>query len=133
MAKITIDCTPAGLKTDEGKARVQAAQRTLEDTRSDWEGCCKAANRLADLACALYHPNDKHSRKIFPVSTWAEIIAEELGVEIPGKSEDCNCTDCDAIVTADDPYYATPCGTYCSSCMRKHMVDCEICRNEFED
>ena len=63
------------------------------------------------------------------VSHYDDNLRTFLTIEEEGD----DCTDCDAIVTADDPYYATPCGTYCSSCMRKHMVDCEICRNEFED
>ena len=43
------------------------------------------------------------------------------------------CTECGQLVEQDSLYYSTFCGTYCSSCMRKHMANCEICRNEFED
>ncbi len=41
------------------------------------------------------------------------------------------CTDCEASVAEDDPYSATPCGTYCVDCMSSHMAECEICRKEF--
>jgi hypothetical protein len=50
------------------------------------KGCYRAANRLADLVCAMYHPNDAKARCIFPIVTWAEIIASELG--IPYDKED---------------------------------------------
>lgn len=58
------------------------------------------------------------------VQAWVWVSNEGLPI---------GCTDCDTLVTRDDPYYATPCGTYCTSCMRdKHAVGCEICRNEFD-
>jgi hypothetical protein len=47
----------------------------------DFAACSRASNRLADLACATFCPNDKQTRKIFPTATWAEIIASELGIE----------------------------------------------------
>lgn len=50
---------------------------------NDWNGCCKASNRLADLVCAMYHPRNEQARRTFPTSTWAKIIAAELGIEIP--------------------------------------------------
>ena len=49
----------------------------------DWEGCVRASNRLADLVCAMYHPKEEKTRKTWPTATWAEIIASEIGVEIP--------------------------------------------------
>lgn len=49
----------------------------------EWTACCRASNRLMDLVCAMYHPGDKKTRLTAPTSTWAEIIAEELGIEIP--------------------------------------------------
>lgn len=45
----------------------------------------------------------------------------------------CSADDCDTVVNPEDPYYATPCGTYCSEHMRAHVKDCEICRNEFPE
>lgn len=45
-----------------------------------WEACVRAAGRLADLVCAMYHPGDVKARKTWPTATWAEIIAAELGV-----------------------------------------------------
>jgi len=54
----------------------------------DWQSCTRAANRLADLVCAMYHPKDAQARKVWPTATWAEIIAAELGVEIPDQESD---------------------------------------------
>jgi hypothetical protein len=51
-----------------------------------WAGCYRAANRLADLVCAMYHPKDEKARQTWPVSTWAEIIASELNIEEPQDS-----------------------------------------------
>ena len=53
------------------------------DNLEQWKACCRASNRLADLVCAMYHPGDVEARKTWPTATWAEIIASELGVEIP--------------------------------------------------
>lgn len=50
---------------------------------NDWQGCCKAAGRLADLVCFMYHRQDEQARRIFPTSTWAEIIAAELNISTP--------------------------------------------------
>lgn len=52
---------------------------------NDWSACCRASNRLADLACAMYHPKDVKARVVFPTATWAEIIASELGIEVPDE------------------------------------------------
>jgi hypothetical protein len=43
-----------------------------------------------------------------------------------------NCNDCDTLVYPEDPYFATPCGTFCSRCIRKHAKGCEICADEFD-
>lgn len=48
-----------------------------------WGDCCRAATRLADLACATFCANNPKARQVFPTATWAEIIASELNVEIP--------------------------------------------------
>jgi hypothetical protein len=53
----------------------------------EWSKCVRASNRLMDLVCAMYHPKDAYARKIAPTITWAEIIAEELGIEIPRDQE----------------------------------------------
>jgi hypothetical protein len=49
----------------------------------DFAACHRASNRLADMVCAMYHPGDKKARETWPTATWAEIIASELGVEVP--------------------------------------------------
>jgi len=48
------------------------------------------------------------------------------------ESFTCNGDGCRTEVFPEDPYFGTPCGTYCSGCMRRHMKSCEVCRNEFE-
>lgn len=48
-----------------------------------WEDCCNASNELADMVCAMYHPGDKKARETWPTATWAEIIARNLGIQIP--------------------------------------------------
>lgn len=53
----------------------------------DFAACSRAANRLADLVCAMYHPKDKKARQTWPTATWAEIIASELGVEYDRTGE----------------------------------------------
>ncbi len=47
------------------------------------------------------------------------------------NSEDCNGDDCEETVSPDEPYYATPCGTYCGECMVTHMEECGVCRQQF--
>lgn len=49
-------------------------------TGSDWAGCSRAANRIADLVSAIYDPKN---RALMPTSTWSEIIASELGIDDP--------------------------------------------------
>jgi hypothetical protein len=55
----------------------------MTDNIKDWAGCCRASNRIADLVCLMYHPKDEQARKTWPTATWAELIASELGIEIP--------------------------------------------------
>lgn len=45
--------------------------------------------------------------------------------------ESYECNDCGHPTYPGDPYYATPCGTYCSRCMRQHVKQCGVCKNEF--
>jgi hypothetical protein len=45
----------------------------------------------------------------------------------------CNGDGCDTTVNPSDPYYATPCGTYCSEHMREHAQTCEVCRKQFPE
>lgn len=48
-------------------------------------------------------------------------------------AEGTECSDCVTVVTPDDPYFATPCGTYCDSCMATHVEKCGVCSHEFGD
>jgi hypothetical protein len=60
----------------------------MTEHSKEWIACSRAANRLADLVCAMYHPRDTKARATFPTATWAEIIAAELGVEIPNSDSE---------------------------------------------
>jgi hypothetical protein len=53
---------------------------------------------------------------------------EELCSEPLGNGKECN-----AVVTQADPYFATPCGTFCEKHMREHVLDCGICANQFSE
>jgi hypothetical protein len=48
----------------------------------NWIECCNASERIWDLFASLI-PN--YDRKLAPTATTAEIIAEELGIPIPGR------------------------------------------------
>ena len=52
-----------------------------------WSNCCRAAGRLVDLVCTMYHLKDEKARQTWSTATWAEIIASEFGIEIPNDSE----------------------------------------------
>jgi hypothetical protein len=54
-----------------------------EKQQATWSNCCRVAGRLADLVCLMYHPKDEMARKVWPTATWSEIIASELGIEVP--------------------------------------------------
>lgn len=61
----------------------------------DWQGCVRAANRLMDLVCLMYHPGDEKARRVAPTATWAGIIAEELGIVTPSQeAEQRPCEHC---------------------------------------
>jgi hypothetical protein len=55
--------------------------------QDQWAGCCRASNRLADLVCSMYHPRDPKARQTWPTATWAEIIAQELGIAVPKENK----------------------------------------------
>lgn len=50
-----------------------------------WRACCRASGRIADMVCTMYHPGNKKARDTWPTATWAEIIAVELGIELPNQ------------------------------------------------
>ncbi len=45
----------------------------------------------------------------------------------------CSADECNTTVNPEDPYFATPCGTYCSEHMREHAQTCEVCRKAFPE
>jgi hypothetical protein len=64
------------------------------------------------------------------VQAWVWVTNEEAGIP---ETAECSEEGCTTILHPEDPYYATPCGTYCSEHMREHVKGCEICRNEFPE
>lgn len=51
---------------------------TDTDSTQTWASCCRASHRIADTLYSHIPP----ARKIALTSTWAEIIASELGIEV---------------------------------------------------
>lgn len=47
--------------------------------------------------------------------------------------DEIECSDCECMVQREDPYFATPCGTYCNSCMGEHVLACGVCADEFDE
>ena len=39
---------------------------------------------------------------------------------------------CGETVTSDDPYFATPCGSFCPACMEEHATECDGCAKQFD-
>lgn len=63
--------------------------------------------------------------------------AKKLGLKLVPiaasiRSPNEQCSECDTVVSPADPYYATPCGTFCSQCMEKHAKECGVCAHEFD-
>lgn len=80
-------------------------------------------------------------RELLTSDDWEErnfqVLTVENGqpkvIETALENLSVGCSDCDTPVTRDDPYFATPCGTFCEPCMReKHAPGCGICASEFD-
>lgn len=110
-----------------------------------------ASKAVALMNAALQHIEDYKDTEEVDSRALAEECIEDAIVVLGGVSavvvlcpddededededyEGVECGDCNATVTPDDPYFATPCGTFCSSCMReKHALGCGICASEFD-
>lgn len=78
---------PASFRVVNGMIVPLSIPTTTDNAPKDWTGCCRAACRLADLVCAMYHPGDPRARKTWPTATWAELIASELGITVPGEED----------------------------------------------
>ena len=50
----------------------------------------------------------------------------------PDPHEECSEDGCRVRVYPEDPYFATPCGTYCTEHMREHVKECGACKNHFD-
>jgi hypothetical protein len=48
-------------------------------------------------------------------------------------SEECSQDGCKETVSRDEPYFATPCGTWCDEHMRGHVEGCGVCADEFPE
>lgn len=64
------------------------------------------------------------------VAAWVWVADVDAGLD---TGMECSHEGCTVRVHEEDPYFATPCGTYCSEHMHAHVKDCEICRNEFDE
>ena len=78
---------PASFRVVNGTIVPLSIPATTDNAPKDWAGCCRASHRLADLVCSMYHPSDDKARKVWPTATWAEIIASELGIVVPGEED----------------------------------------------
>jgi len=114
---------------------------------------CKAGELCLD--CGMAHPPGQHlTADDAPASdgkaAWeknqppltdeqikarAGLLPSDPADDAPDEDGPFNCSQdgCTTMVNREDPYFATPCGTYCSVHMRAHMKDCDICRAEFTD
>lgn len=122
------------LRVEVDEAIREAAARFLVDKQGEpadgvlyWYSR-RAIVRLGTLV-AIVPVLTMNDEKIWPPKI--EQPEDPPAPEQEGEGEGANCSDCDAPVSPDDQYYATPCGTFCDSCMSEHMAACEICRHEF--
>ena len=60
---------------------------------------------------------------------WFEDMSRPAATE--PEHEECSEDGCTERVYPENPYFSSPCGTYCTEHMRLHVKTCEICRNEF--
>jgi len=117
-------------------ARVKLYECGICDCLHPWEfdgDCREDSERYAG-------PEDYARRKGIKAETIDVLSREERQKadaqdDEPEEAQPCPCSHkgCATMVNPEDPYYATPCGTYCSAHMRGHMKSCEICRGKFEE
>ncbi len=101
---------------EQGEAKT-LFERTQDAQRIYWE-------LLSDLEDVL-------DVEIDGTSDLQSMTIEELK-DLRGKAT-CNGQGCETIVGPRDPYFATPCGSYCSDCMEtEHAPGCGICASEFD-
>ena len=103
---------------DEGSETPQTLfERTQEAQRTYWE-------LLSDL-------EDSLDVELDSTADLQSMTLEDLKQQ-KGKCR-CNGENCDAMVGPNDPYFATPCGSFCSECMEtEHASGCGICAGEFD-
>ena len=64
---------------------------------------------------------------------WVEDLSRPATTEPDHEDhEECSEKDCTERVYPEDPYFATPCGTYCTEHMREHVKECGVCKNHFD-
>jgi hypothetical protein len=109
--------------------RVKLYECGICDCLHPWEfdgDCREDSERYAS-------PEDYAQRHGIKTETIDVLSREERQKADADPAVLCSESGCTTMVNPEDPYYATPCGTYCSEHMREHMKSCEICRNEFTD
>ena len=87
-----------------------------------------AASEEDALKRFLADPSLRHEGRVV-----VERNTEEIPTPDTEPEEFQRCQECDLRVETIDPYYATPCGTFCEECLeRLHVAQCGICRHEFD-
>lgn len=93
-------------------------------------------NMLLELADELERATQGSADEVATVGAIRNLVDrvaqfEELETE-PEEEDTEECNGCRQPVERGEPYYSSPCGTYCDDCMEeKHARECAVCRNEF--
>lgn len=88
-----------------------------------------------DEICNVPQPNGRKDEAVIfhpTVSDMGQARLDELlaAEESRGKIE-CSHEGCKELVSPDDDYYSSPCGTYCDDHMHEHAKECGVCAKEF--
>jgi hypothetical protein len=134
LKEIGLDPYDPEFEEEEGGGSVRAAD-ILEEYAGPqgWD----ADSQLALALGFIDQKTGEDWRRFLAAQAQDEERAVKEGWWEVGNEEDESCVcshdGCSAKVYPEDPYYATPCGTYCSEHMRMHADECEVCRSEFRD
>ena len=100
----------------------RAVDLTLHGPFTDEATFAAAAQKVRD-------GQDPETDSIFALQLAGGVLTQ---IPAPGSDDAESCSDCGTPVEPDDPYYATPCGTYCGECLAKHAKECGSCAHEFD-
>ena len=109
----------------EREQRGVAIINSYIDRENDRIGACEAAtDAIADILHAYCERDELEAEKVLSLAR-IHFVAE--------VDEEAPCSECPEIVTADDPYFVTPCGSFCLKHMRSHVQSCRACAGEFRE